>query len=396
MSTDETGHVPPDHQQTAEFRVRNDGPTGSDAGEAEVTMTDPPSDEEEASRTRADSAEETVADAPAERVEDPAPQDAPAKAGPWTEQFGSEEARREEEEEATAPHPSLAKNTPPAASVVVQAAQRPEESSAASSSASPPAAQPASPPPSSGGATPPGGVPSAPPVAPAASAHPAPPSPPGGPATPGNARSGRPPKALLLTAGAVALVLVVAVVLGLAARPGGDDGTAAPRPTNGTASAAPPDESAAPDPGTPPGADPAPTEAPTAEAPEPGAPPSQDAPPSQAAPPRAPIGPVMTGDGLTYRLVQQDPGYFEGLIVITNRGSAPITNWSLTFQVPGANVKNIWGGRLVRGGADVEIRNLDGAPALQPGATWEVRFGAEGTPTQPRYCLFNGRSCGFR
>lgn len=374
MSTDETGHVPPDHKQTAEFRVKNGEPAGPDAGEAEAPMMDPPPDTgADTSRTLADPAEETVVDSSGERTGEPA-QGASAKAGPWTEQFGSEDARGEEE--VTAPHPSLAKKSS-AASVVAQVARGAEESSTG-------------PPVSPDTATPPGGVPSASPAGPAASAHPVPPAPPQQPSMPGNARPAR-PKALPLVAGAVVLVLVVAAVLALAVRSGGE--SAAPRTTDGgTASAAPPGESAAPDPGTgtpPPDAAPEPTGAPPSDAPAP------DGPPPQGAPPRAPIGPVLTGDGLTYQLVQQDPGYFEGLIIITNRGSAPITNWSLTFQVPGANVKNIWGGRLVRGGASVEIRNLHGAPALQPGAVWEVRFGAEGTPVRPQHCLFNGRSCGF-
>ncbi|WP_119729181.1 cellulose binding domain-containing protein [Thermomonospora amylolytica] len=387
MSADETGYVPPDHKTTAEFRIKNGkpvGPDAEDAGAAEVTMTDHPmpDDRDDAARTVGDPAGETVTDMPREQAEGPASQDAFGEAGPWTEQFGSEDARREE---VTAPHPGLAGNAP--AGVVAGAAGRPGA----------PGASPAEPAPvSPDAATPPGGMPSGQPTAPAApvaSAHPAPPPPPGPPTAPGNARPSRAPKALLLVAGVIALALVVTgAALGLVALSGDDGGEAAgTKPTNWNATpTAPPGGSAPPNPGTgtPPGTAPAPTDVPTAGAPPPG-------PPTQAAPPRTPIGPVLTGDGLTYQLVQQDPGYFEGLVVITNRGSAPVTDWSITFQINGANVKNVWGGRLVRGGTSVEIRNLDGAPAVGPGATWEVRFGAEGTPAQPRDCLFNGRSCGF-
>ncbi|MBA9007312.1 cellulose binding domain-containing protein [Thermomonospora cellulosilytica] len=391
MSADETGYVPPDHKTTAEFRIKNGkpvGPDAEDAGVAEVTMTDHPmpDDRDDAARTVGDPAGETVTDMPREQAEGSASQDAPGEAGPWTEQFGSEDARREE---VTAPHPGLAGNAP--AGVVAGAARQPGA----------PGASPAEPAPvSPDAATPPGGMPSGQPTAPTApagpvaSAHPAPPPPPGQPTAPGNARPSRAPKALLLVAGVIALALVVTgAALGLVALSGDDDGgeAAGTKPTSWNAApTAPPGGSAPPNPGTgtPPGTAPAPTDAPTAGAPAPG-------PPTQAAPPRTPIGPVLTGDGLTYQLVQQDPGYFEGLVVITNRGSAPVTDWSITFQINGANVKNVWGGRLVRGGTSVEIRNLDGAPAVGPGATWEVRFGAEGTPAQPRDCLFNGRSCGF-
>lgn len=109
----------------------------------------------------------------------------------------------------------------------------------------------------------------------------------------------------------------------------------------------------------------------------------------------APIGPVVTGEGVTYQLVQQDEGYYEGRLVVTNRTSRPMRTWKLIFEAPGADVKNIWGGRLVHGGDRVEIQNLDGAAAIPPGGTWEVRFGAAGTAATPKKCNVNGKACGF-
>jgi cellulase/cellobiase CelA1 len=103
----------------------------------------------------------------------------------------------------------------------------------------------------------------------------------------------------------------------------------------------------------------------------------------------------VQGDGITYQLVQRDPGYYEGKFVVTNRTGRPMTDWTLTFQVPGGNVKNIWGARLTRGGAAVEIRNLENARPIPPGATWEVQFGAEGAATDPSGCRLNGEPCGF-
>ncbi|NEA21341.1 cellulose binding domain-containing protein, partial [Actinomadura bangladeshensis] len=109
----------------------------------------------------------------------------------------------------------------------------------------------------------------------------------------------------------------------------------------------------------------------------------------------APIGPLIEGKGITYQLVQRDEGYFEGKMVITNRTDRPMKTWKLTFRTPGADVKNIWGARLVHGGEKAEIRNLDGAPAIPPGGTWDVQFGAAGPASTPKGCELNGGTCGF-
>ncbi|MES9605530.1 cellulose binding domain-containing protein, partial [Actinomadura sp. NPDC000929] len=109
----------------------------------------------------------------------------------------------------------------------------------------------------------------------------------------------------------------------------------------------------------------------------------------------APIGPLVQGKGITYQLVQQDSGYFEGKMVITNHTKKPLKAWKLTFKAPRADVKNIWGARLVHGGSTVEIRNLDGVPPIQPGSTWDIQFGAAGTASTPKSCVLNGRACGF-
>jgi len=103
----------------------------------------------------------------------------------------------------------------------------------------------------------------------------------------------------------------------------------------------------------------------------------------------------MEGDGITYQLVQQDEGYFEGRMVITNRTGRPMRTWKITFRTPGADVKNIWGGKLVEGGERAVIENLDGAPAIPPGGTWAVQFGASGATTAPKGCKLNGEACGF-
>jgi hypothetical protein len=103
----------------------------------------------------------------------------------------------------------------------------------------------------------------------------------------------------------------------------------------------------------------------------------------------------VTGDGITYRLVQQDHGYYEGRFVITNRTGRPMATWRVSFDAPGSDVRSVWDARLVRGGARPVIENADGADPIPPGGTMDVQFGASGTPAMPGACLVNGAACGF-
>ncbi|MDL4818767.1 cellulose binding domain-containing protein [Actinomadura opuntiae] len=107
-----------------------------------------------------------------------------------------------------------------------------------------------------------------------------------------------------------------------------------------------------------------------------------------------PSGPVVNGAGVTYQLVQQDEGYYEGRLVITNRTGRPMNAWRISFDAPGADVRNVWNGRLVRGGPHPVIESA-GADPIPPGGTLDVEYGASGVAAAPRHCLLNGAACGF-
>ncbi|GLZ05294.1 hypothetical protein Acsp03_27600 [Actinomadura sp. NBRC 104412] len=306
-------------------------------------------------------------------------------AGPWTEQFGAEEAtgRQQaafEQGAPVAPAPAPVPETP---------AGPTEPHQAASPMPSPPLAAPV--PPSAGPTAPEAAFSQAPPPPPQAPLVPGM-SPPTGPvAGTGNGRSGRRP---LLLIGAVVVLLALggAAVAFLMA-----DGDNPRGPVSQSSPPAAPTSPAATAPA--PGGGPGPTGSPApGGAPDdaPGGAPGSQAPDGGVPEPTAPpAGPVVNGEGITYQLVQRDPGYFEGKLVITNRSREPMRTWRITFTVPDANVKNIWGARLVRKGEQVEIGNLENAPAIQPGATWEIQYGAEGSPVQPQKCRLNGKPCGF-
>ncbi|MEU8802112.1 cellulose binding domain-containing protein [Spirillospora sp. NPDC048819] len=286
--------------------------------------------------------------APAAGQYAPAPEE-----GPWTEQFAAEG-------EST--------NPGGAGPAFAYAMPGPPQGTVPPPHEMPTPAMPAA-------ASPSGGVP---PVAPVM------PSGPSGPS--GASRVGRPLLLIALVLGVVLLAAAGVVTLLYTAGGGGEGKTAtSPSP----AASAPATE----------GGEPAPTASGAPAAPPSGGP--SGGPPGQqpgqppAAAPTVPIGPVMQGKGITYQLVQQDEGYFEGRMIITNRTDKPMKTWRLTFTTPGADVKNIWGARLVKGGEKVELENLEDAPAIPPGGTWDVQFGAAGITTTPKGCKLNGRACGF-
>ncbi|MFI6520215.1 cellulose binding domain-containing protein [Spirillospora sp. NPDC050679] len=223
------------------------------------------------------------------------------------------------------------------------------------------------------------------------------------PQQPSSGRSSRRPALLIAAVAAVAAVLVLGAGAAATLLMSGDsdDPTTARSapPTTAPATSAGPSTSVSPTTSASPGAVPS-TTAPGAAPGQSGAPSGTPAPtagqPSPSAPATTPpAGPLKPGDGISYQLVQRDPGYFEGRLVITNRGAEPMKGWRLTFEVPGGHVRNIWGGELVRRGSKVEIRSLDGAAPIEPGGTWEVQYGAAGSAADPKGCRLDGRPCGF-
>ncbi|RAY12384.1 hypothetical protein DPM19_24855 [Actinomadura craniellae] len=284
---------------------------------------------------------------------------APAQETPWTAQFGSEGAPPPAPQEQWRSE-ARSEGVPPAPP------EGPWTSQFGSESGTEPRPMPGLPP-----AQQPAGTPLPPPP-------------------PGRQRSGG-RRVLALVAGAAALIVLagVAAVL-LWPNSGKEPATGLP---GGVVSVTPTPEPSGP------GGEPAPS--PGAPAPVPSGPGSGPAPVPSGAPPvpsdapTAPIGPVLPGQGLEYRLVQQDPGYYEVLLTVTNDGTRPLRAWELTFTAPGDNVKNIWGGELVRRGEHAIIRSLKDAPPIPPGAAWEIRYGAEGHPQVPQKCLFNKKPCGF-
>ncbi|MGK5550175.1 cellulose binding domain-containing protein [Actinomadura kijaniata] len=432
MSGEEPGRVPPDHKTTTEFKIpaaRPEGPaeTAEPAGDAgEATVVDRPAGPGDTARddvrnggddTRDDvgatafdvprspapegeaptEADATVTDFRAEGGpgggdEPPAtvvdlrkeqtgapPLAAEVPEAPWTAQFGAEAAETAEERPGPPVGPAAAGSAAAEAATAPTPVGPTPSHLQAEAPTAPHGARPAE---SPTGPTPPVG----PPV----------------PGQEGPGGQGRSRKPAVLVAAVAAVAIVGAGAAAALVLSQGDD-----KPTPTGARTAPPAASTPPAAPTTPGAAPttAPAAPPTAGPTSPGtqpapgqqptAPPAGGTPTTAPSAPAVPVGPLRTGDGITYQLVQRDPGYFESRMVITNRSSRPLRSWKITFEAPGANVRNIWGGRLVRRGSKVEIHNLpDGVP-LPPGATWQIQYGASGAPVDPKGCRFGDKPCGF-
>lgn len=431
MSGEEPGYVPPDHKRTAEFRVPGkaamaDAGTAADSTVvdgpvddlAEVTFQDFPEDDPEATSLDlpADDPEDEPEDDPGD---DPGDEPGDEPGATFQDLPGGDPAATSLD--GAGDDPGVTFRDGPGdgadkASVTVSDI-RIEKPAASGQGAVPPRPDgrppvPEQPVPEQPGEAPwtarfgaegetasPAGAPFASPMpapAPVPAPVPArvPPPDATAPAMPsGGAPVPRSRRPMILIAVIVAVVLLAAAVLTALLYAGREEKTGKPASPAASAPAAggATDGPAPTAPGTPsPGGAPA---TPPAAAPTAGRPPVQPGTPPPAT--TAPIGPLVQGKGITYQLVQQDDGYFEGRMVITNRTDRPMKTWKLTFRAPGADVKNIWGARLVHGGEKVEIKNLDGAPAIPPGGTWEVQFGAAGHASTPKGCELNGKACGL-
>ncbi|HEY7487035.1 MAG TPA: cellulose binding domain-containing protein [Streptosporangiaceae bacterium] len=107
-----------------------------------------------------------------------------------------------------------------------------------------------------------------------------------------------------------------------------------------------------------------------------------------------PAGPALTnGRMVSYATTTREQGYFEGVLTLTNRTNAPITNWQMSFNYPGATIKSVWGGVLVQGGGSAIIKGAPGSGPIPVGGAVQVRIGAAGKPSAPYGCTLNGAPC---
>jgi Cellulose binding domain len=96
---------------------------------------------------------------------------------------------------------------------------------------------------------------------------------------------------------------------------------------------------------------------------------------------------------VTVRTISASARGFRGEATLVNHGATTVQDWTLELRFPRAKVTGVSGGRAVRTGTVLIVRNPTARPSIAAGRTATVRFTATGTATAPAGCTFNGRSC---
>jgi poly(3-hydroxybutyrate) depolymerase len=109
----------------------------------------------------------------------------------------------------------------------------------------------------------------------------------------------------------------------------------------------------------------------------------QNSPPPTSTPPSSPTStPVPSGAcTATYRTVNSWPGGFQGEVTVT-AGSAAINGWTVRWTLEGGQaITQVWDGTLSTTGSSVSVGNASYNGALQPSASTNFGFLANGTPS---------------
>jgi Cellulose binding domain len=141
----------------------------------------------------------------------------------------------------------------------------------------------------------------------------------------------------------------------------------------------------------------APTVAPTTPAaPAPTAPPAPSPTPSPVPTPAPsptpdPAGPAVT---VSFSVLRQWPGGFLGQLTIVNQGGSAVNGWQMAITLPGDQVQNVWNANWQPAGwGSVIMTPVPDDQVIEPGASAAVNLVAQGNPTEPASCTFNGSPC---
>jgi hypothetical protein len=87
---------------------------------------------------------------------------------------------------------------------------------------------------------------------------------------------------------------------------------------------------------------------------------------------------------------------YTGQYTITDAGTAPVTGWTLAFQLPdGTSVTSLWNGAYTDDAGQVTVTSDSWDATIQPGGSVSVGFvtSSAGSAGQPADCVINGASC---
>jgi chitin-binding protein len=101
--------------------------------------------------------------------------------------------------------------------------------------------------------------------------------------------------------------------------------------------------------------------------------------------PSSPAPPPPSGTGAcaaTYTTVSSWQGGFQGEVTVRNNGTAAIRGWTVTLNMNGGQVSNLWNGTHSTSGSTVTVRNANYNGSVNPGSSTSFGFlGTSGTPT---------------
>lgn len=104
---------------------------------------------------------------------------------------------------------------------------------------------------------------------------------------------------------------------------------------------------------------------------------------SYRAPPPAPPPPATSPHEVSFAVTNSWTGNFSGSVTIRNRGTTPISGWTLEFDMPATiTAGNLWGAEIVSvSGTRYRLKNASWTAAIAAGSTVNFTFNAGGLPT---------------
>jgi hypothetical protein len=120
--------------------------------------------------------------------------------------------------------------------------------------------------------------------------------------------------------------------------------------------------------------------------------PSSPTPPASPTPSASPTNSASTVS-VSYTLIQQWDGGFEGEFTIVNKGSTAINGWQLSAVLPGDQTESAWDASFQTDGDILVMNPPSYQMTISPGASLNEEFTAQGSTTSPADCTFNGAAC---
>ncbi|MFD1148857.1 cellulose binding domain-containing protein [Saccharothrix hoggarensis] len=86
----------------------------------------------------------------------------------------------------------------------------------------------------------------------------------------------------------------------------------------------------------------------------------------------------------TTRIASSWQGGFQAEVTVTNRGTAPINGWTVTWtKASGQVINSLWNGRMTQTSTSVSVDDVGWNGALAPGASGSFGYTASGTASTP-------------